>query len=78
MSAYHKKRTQAAAIGDLSLPIQDLPPVGLQEIVKSRFSSFYIALGIKTLMGLIDQDVEALARPKGKHNPNRAAYRHGY
>lgn len=29
-------------------------------------------------MGLMDQDVEAIAGPKGKHNPNRTAYRHGY
>jgi putative transposase len=29
-------------------------------------------------MKLMDRDVEAIAGPKGKHNPNRVAYRHGY
>lgn len=28
-------------------------------------------------MTMMDQDVEAVAGPKGKHDPNRTAYRHG-
>ena len=29
-------------------------------------------------MKLMDRDVEDMAGPKGRHNPNRVAYRHGF
>lgn len=37
-----------------------------------------MAVGIKSLLTLLDQDVEATAGPKGKHDPNLTAYRHGF
>jgi putative transposase len=62
----------------LPFPIQELTMRDLQQAVKGRFSSFCTAVGIQALMTLMDQDVEAMAGPKGKHDPNRTAYRHGY
>jgi transposase-like protein len=36
-----------------------------------------VGTGIGVLAGLLDADVERLAGPKGRHNPDRAAVRHG-
>ena len=36
-----------------------------------------VGTGLETLQVLLDESVTALAGPKGKHNPGRAAVRHG-
>ena len=78
MQVYHREATQSTVDRNLPFPIQELTMRDLQQAVKGRFSSFCTAVGIQALMTLIDQDVEAMAGPKGKHDPNRTAYRHGY
>jgi len=77
MSVYHKKRNQSI---ETCLPplLEQLTLADVQEAVKGRFNSFCLAIGIQALMVLMEQDTEALAGPKGKHDPNRTAYRHGY
>jgi transposase-like protein len=77
MSAYHKKADQSIKKSSYPLRIEQLTLSDLREAVKGRFNSFCTAVGIQALMTLMDQDVESLAGPKGKHNPNRTAYRHG-
>jgi putative transposase len=76
MQAYHKKANQSIE-KSLQLPVDQLTLSDLREAVKSRFSSFCTAVGLQALMTLMEQDVEAVAGPKGKHDPNRTAYRHG-
>lgn len=78
MQVYHREATQSTVDRNLPIPIQELIMRDLQQAVKGRFSSFCTAVGIQALMTLMDQDVEAMAGPKGKHDPNRTAYRHGY
>ena len=78
MQVYHREATQSTVDRNLPFPIQELTMRDLQQAVKGRFSSFCTAVGIQALMTLMDQDVEAMAGPKGKHDPNRTAYRHGY
>lgn len=78
MQVYHREATQSTVDRNLPFPIQELTRRDLQQAVKGRFSSFCTAVGIQALMTLMDQDVEAMAGPKGKHDPNRTAYRHGY
>ena len=74
MPGYHmSKKTSNTRI---HLPV--LTHLDLQEAVKGRFASFCTAVGIQTLMSMMDQDVETLAGPKGKHDQNRTAYRHGF
>ena len=46
-------------------------------VVKERFASFCIAVGVQALMSMMEQNVETVAGPKGKHNPDRTDYRHG-
>ena len=77
MKVYHRETIES--ISDNShLPVQELTLWDLHQAVKGRFSSFCMAVGIKSLLTLMDQDVEAMAGPKGKHDPNRTAYRHGF
>lgn len=77
MKVYHREAIES--ISDNShLPVQELTLWDLHQAVKGRFSSFCMAVGIKSLLTLMDQDVEAMAGPKGKHDPNRTAYRHGF
>lgn len=77
MSAYHKKAEQSNKKSEQEFFLQYLTLSDLQEVVKGRFTSFCTAVGIQALMTMMDQDVEAVAGPKGKHDPNRTAYRHG-
>ena len=77
MPAYHKKAKQSNEKNDQQLYVEHLILSDLQEAVKGRFASFCTAVGIQALMTMMNQDVEAIAGPKGRHDPNRTAYRHG-
>jgi len=77
MPAYHKNTKQSNEKFDQSLSVEKLVLSDLQEAVKGRFASFCTAVGIQTLMTMMNQDVEDVAGPKGRHDPNRTAYRHG-
>ena len=78
MSVYHKKDTQPKENYDWILQKDELTLLDIKEAVKDRFGSFCTAVGIQALMKLMDRDVEDMAGPKGRHNPNRVAYRHGF
>jgi putative transposase len=79
MPEYHKNVKQSNEKSDQQgLFIQQLTMLDIQKAVKGRFASFCTAVGIQALMAMMEQDVEAVAGPKGKHNPDRTAYRHGY
>ena len=69
MSAYHKKAEQSNKKSEQEFFLQYLTLSDLQEVVKGRFTSFCTAVGIQALMTMMDQDVEAVAGPKGKHDP---------
>ena len=77
MPAYHKNSSKSIRDESAAVDYSSLTPDALHEAVKGRFSSFCTAVGIQTLARLMEQDVEAVAGPKGKHNPDRTAYRHG-
>jgi putative transposase len=77
MKVYHREAIESVS-DNSHLPVQELTLWDLHQAVKGRFSSFCMAVGIKSLLTLMDQDVEAMAGPKGKHDPNRTAYRHGF
>ena len=77
MSAYHKQGQQSNENRDQELGSKQRVELDLQEAVKQRFNSFCMSVGIQTLMSMMEQDVEAAAGQKGKHNPDRTAYRHG-
>ena len=79
MPEYHKNVKQSNEKSDKQgFIIQQLTMLDIQKAVKGRFTSFCTAVGIQALMTMMEQDVEAVAGPKGKHNPDRTACRHGY
>jgi len=78
MPAYHKNNEESNRKCEPELSLQHLTLSDIKEVFKGRFTSLCTAIGIQTLMTMMDQDVEAVAGPKGKHSPNRTAYRHGF
>ena len=44
---------------------------------KKGLLAFSVGLGLATMNELMDMEVSELVGPRGKHNPERAAYRHG-
>ena len=77
MSAYHKNASKSIPDPTMTIDYPSLSSEALHEVVKGRFGSFGTAVGVQTLLQMMEQDVEAVAGPKGKHNPKRTAYRHG-
>ena len=49
----------------------------LLEVASDGLQALCYELGFEALHQLLEQDTENLAGPKGKHNPDRQAYRHG-
>ena len=45
--------------------------------VEEGLLAFAVATGLEVMYTMMDADVEALCGPKGRHDPGRAAYRHG-
>jgi putative transposase len=78
MQVYHRQASQSISDHNFSSQIRELTLLDLQEVVKGRFSSFCTVVGLQALMTLMDQDVATVAGPKGKHDANRTAYRHGF
>jgi transposase-like protein len=49
----------------------------LHEMAEEGLAALAFELGLDVLQQLFEQDVEDIAGPKGKHDINRTAYRHG-
>jgi transposase-like protein len=68
---------------DKGLPAWALPEsvqlslADLAGTVKEGLLAFAVATGLQVMYTMMDADVEALCGPKGRHDPGRAAYRHG-
>ena len=84
MGTYHRPtavvpaaHAQEAA-AELSLPESVvISLVDLAGAAKEGLLALAVGTGLETLHVLLDESVTALAGPKGKHNPERAAVRHG-
>jgi putative transposase len=72
------------ADGEASAPELTIPEevtVALAEIARSAkegLLALSVGAGLQVLGTLMEESVTALAGPKGKHNPDRAAVRHGH
>ena len=66
------------------LPVEDLPEqvtIALRELAgaaKEGLLAFSVGIGLAVLDELFEAEVTRLAGPKGKHDPERQAYRHGH
>lgn len=82
MSLYHGKPAQER---ETSLPVQRRIPdqvhISLGDLVnkaKEGLLALSVAVGIQVLTAMMAEEVRAIAGPKGKHDPKRKAFRHGY
>ena len=78
MGKQYQTRDAEASMAGLVVP--DEVTVALAEIAKSAKEGLLaLAVGAGLVMGtLMEESVAALAGPKGKHNPDRTAVRHGH
>jgi len=76
MSEYHKANAQSTVTSkneNVSNSLDDL-----KQTLKEGLLSFCTAAGLAALHLLIEEAITRLAGPKGKHNSQRQAYRHGH
>jgi transposase-like protein len=71
MKGYQKKENEVK--GSIAL----IDPEKLMETAASGFLNLLVELGFEVMRQILEVDVEALAGERGKHDPNRTAYRHG-
>jgi len=65
----------------LGVAVPEQVGVALAEIAESATEGLLalsVGAGLQVMQTLMEQSVVALAGPKGKHNPNRTAVRHGH
>jgi transposase-like protein len=74
------KHTQPTMPADAELVLPERVTVALAELAgaaREGLLALAVGTGLGVLGSLLDADVERLAGPKGRHNPTRAAVRHG-
>jgi putative transposase len=74
-------QTSAVEASTLGLTIPEEVSVALAEIAQSAkegLLALAVGAGLQVLGTLMEESVVALAGPKGKHNPERTAVRHGH
>jgi putative transposase len=74
------KHTQPTVPADAELILPEQVTVALAELAgaaREGLLALAVGTGLGVLGSLLDADVERLAGPKGRHNPDRAAVRHG-
>ncbi len=70
----------AAGVTGAELVLPDTVSVAMAEIggaVKEGLLALAVATGLQVMGAMMDESVTALAGPKGRHQPDRAAVRHG-
>ena len=79
MSTVSTEQVRSAGVGEFGLP------VGVQEALGGLLASAkegLLALGVEVALEvlgqLLEEEVDELVGPKGKHNTGRAAVRHGH
>jgi putative transposase len=74
------KHTQQILPADAELILPERVTIALAELAgaaREGLLALAVGTGLGVLGSLLDTDVERLAGPKGRHNPDRAAVRHG-
>jgi putative transposase len=75
---YQTRDVEASTLG---LTIPEEVSVALAEIAQSAkegLLALAVGAGLQVLGQMMEESVVALAGPKGKHNPDRTAVRHGH
>jgi putative transposase len=74
------KHTQPTLPADAELVLPERVTIALAELAgaaREGLLALAVGTGLGVLGSLLDADVERLAGPKGRHNPDRGAVRHG-
>src|SRR6266508_2455822 len=75
---YQTSDVQASMLG-LAVPEQvTVALAGIAESAKEGLLALAVGAGLQVMQTLMEDSVTALAVPKGKHNPDRTAVRHGH
>ena len=78
---YQTSDAQASMSSLLGLAVPEQVTVALAEIAESAkegLLALAVGAGLQVMGTLMEESVTALAAPKGKHHPERAAVRHGH
>jgi hypothetical protein len=65
---------------ELPFQLPEKVTIALSELAgaaRKGLLAFSVGLGLATMNELMDMEVSELVGPRGKHNPDRVAYRHG-
>ena len=79
MGKQYQTRRAEASTPELAIPAE--VSVALAEIAESATEGLLalaVRAGLEVLGTLMEESVDALAGPKGKHDPHRTAVRHGH
>jgi putative transposase len=78
---YQTSDVQASMPSMLGLAVPEQVTVALAEIAESATEGLLalaVGTGLQVMQTLMEESVTTLAGPKGKHNPDRTAVRHGH
>jgi len=72
-----KSNKQGINYGEPEKLVKVVDAAHLMEIAEEGLAAMFFNVGLEAMYQIFEQDVEALVGPKGKHNSDRTAYRHG-
>ena len=75
------KNYQSEKIDASALAVPETVSVALGDIVEDMregLLALAVGTGLQVMASMMEADVAALAGPKGRHDPDRSAVRHGY
>jgi transposase-like protein len=80
-NTYQKDRRRAQPDrqpGEIAVPEQVIVSMaGIAESAKEGLLALAVGTGLQVMAAMFDEDAERLCGPEGRHNPDRAGYRHG-
>ena len=80
-NTYQKNRRRAQPDplpGEVAVPEQVIVSMAeIAEAAKEGLLALAVGTGLQVMAAMFDEDVARLCGPDGKHNPDRAGYRHG-
>jgi transposase-like protein len=80
-NTYQKKSRHAQLDrqpGEIAVPEQVIVSMAeIAESAKEGLLALAVGTGLQVMTAMFDEDVAGLCGPEGKHNPDRAGYRHG-
>jgi len=78
MKKNYQTKSAAATTNEIVMPDQVSVAMGqLTETVKEGLLALAVGAGLQVMQVMMEESVTALCGPKGHHDPNRSAVRHG-